>query len=157
MSSTVYIETSIIGYLTSRPSRDLITAANQRLTHDWWNQCRKNFDIFISQFVIDECAVGDAIAVKERLDVIADIRQLDVTEAVEALADVLVHQVLLPEKAQVDALHIAIATVHGMEYLLTWNCTHIANAVLRPQIETTCRSFSYEPPTICTPQELMEV
>lgn len=157
MNSTVYIETSIIGYLTSWPSRDLITVANQRLTHDWWNQCRKNFDIFISQFVIDECAVGDTTAVKERLDVIADIRQLDVTEAVEALADGLIHQALLPEKAQVDALHIAIATVHGMEYLLTWNCTHIANAVLRPQIEMACRSFSYEPPTICTPQELLEV
>ena len=152
MNSTVYIETSIIGYLTSRPSRDLITAANQRLTHDWWNECRENFDIFISQFVIDECTLGDAIAAKERLDVIADIRQLEVTEAVETLADELVDQVPLPEKVQVDALHIAIATVHGMEYLLTWNCTHIANAILRPQIETVCRSFSYEPPTICTPK-----
>lgn len=157
MGSTVYIETSIIGYITSRPSRDLITAANQRLTHDWWNECRENFDIFISQFVIDECTLGDAIAARERLDVIADIRQLDVTAAVETLANGLVDQLPLPEKAQVDALHIAVATVHGMEYLLTWNCTHIANAILRPQIETICRSFSYEPPTICTPQELMEI
>ena len=157
MSSTVYIETSIIGYLTSRPSRDLITAANQRLTHDWWNEYRENFDIFISQFVIDECAVGDAIAIKERLEMISDIRQLDVTEAVEDFAEVLVQQVPLPQKAEVDALHIAIATVHGMAHLLTWNCTHIANAILRPQIETICRTFGYEPPTICTPQELMEV
>ena len=157
MSSTVYIETSIIGYLTSRPSRDLITAANQRLTHDWWNECRENFDIFISQFVIDECTLGDALAAKERLDVIADIQQLDVTEAVENVANELVDQLPLPEKAQVDALHIAVATIHGMEYLLTWNCTHIANAILRPHIEAICRSFSYEPPTICTPQELMEL
>ncbi len=157
MSSTVYIETSIIGYLTSRPSRDLITAANQRLTHDWWNERRENFDIFIPQFVIDECTLGDALAAKERLDMIANIRQLDVTEAVETLANGLVDQLPLPEKAQVDALHIAVATVHGMEYLLTWNCTHIANAILRPQIETICRSFNYEPPTICTPQELMEI
>ena len=87
---------------------------------------------------------------------LADIRQLEVTEAVEILAEALVHQVPLPEKAQVDALHIAIAAVHGMECLLTWNCTHIANAALRPQIEAICRSFGYEPPTICTPQELME-
>ena len=156
MSSTVYIETSIIGYLTSWPSRDSITAANQRLTRDWWNQCRENFDIFISQFVVDECAEGDEVAVKERLNVIADIQQLDVTEAVETLADGLIHQVPLPEKAQVDALHIAIATVHGIEYLLTWNCTHIANATLCPQIERICRLFSYEPPRICTPQEFME-
>lgn len=157
MSSTVYIETSIIGYLTSRPSRDLVTAANQQLTHDWWNEHRENFDLFISQFVIDECTLGDALAAKERLEMIAAIQQLAVTESVETLADALVRQVPLPEKAQVDALHIGIATVCNMEYLLTWNCTHIANAVLRPQIEAICRSFGYEPPTICTPQELMEV
>ena len=94
---------------------------------------------------------------KARLDMISAIRQLAVTESVETLADALVHQVPLPEKAQVDALHISIATVYGMEYLLTWNCTHIANAVLRPRIEAICRSFGYESPTICTPQELMEV
>ena len=157
MSSTVYIETSIIGYLASRPSRDLITAANQRLTHDWWNEHRKNFDIFISQFVIDECAVGDAIAIKERQEIISDIRQLNVTEAVENFAEVLVQQVPLPQRAEVDALHIAIATVHGMAYLLTWNCTHIANAILRPKIEAICRTYDYKPPTICTPQELMEI
>ena len=157
MKSTVYIETSFISYLTSRPSRDLVTAANQQLTHDWWNEHRENFDLFISQFVIDECNLGDAIAARVRLDVIADIQQLNVTAAVETLADGLVDQIPLPEKAQVDALHVSIATVCDMEYLLTWNCTHIANAVLRPRIEAICRSFGYEPPTICTPQELMEV
>jgi hypothetical protein len=157
MKPTVYLETSIIGYLTSRPSRDLITAANQQLTHEWWNDHRESFDIFVSQFVIDECGEGDAGAAQERLDVLTDIRQLDTTEDVENVAVELVKQVPLPEKAGVDALHIAVATVHGMEYLLTWNCTHIANAALRPQIEAVCRSFGYEPPTICTPQELMEV
>ena len=100
--------------------------------------------------------MGDAIVAKARLDTIAAIRQLAVTESVEILADELVRQVPLPEKAQVDALHVAIATVCEMEYLLTWNCTHIANAVLRPRIEAICRSFGYEPPTICTPQEFME-
>ncbi|HUU84491.1 MAG TPA: type II toxin-antitoxin system VapC family toxin [Phycisphaerae bacterium] len=157
MKPTVYLETSIIGYLTSRPSRDLITAANQQLTHEWWNDHRESFDIFVSQFVIDECGEGDAGAAQERLDVLTDIRQLDTTEDVENVAVELVKQVPLPEKAGVDALHIAVATVHGMEYLLTWNCTHIANAALRPQIEAICRSFGYEPPTICTPQELMEI
>ncbi|MCK4657887.1 MAG: hypothetical protein KAV82_00050 [Phycisphaerae bacterium] len=94
---------------------------------------------------------------QERLDVLTDIRQLDTIEDVENVAEELVKQVPLPEKAEVDALHIAVATAHGMEYLLTWNCTYIANAALRPQIEAICRSFGYEPPTICTPQELMEV
>lgn len=157
MKPTVYLETSIIGYLTSRPSRDLITAANQQLMREWWNDHRESFDIFISQFVIDECGEGDAVAAQERLDVLTDIRQLDTTKNVENVAAELVKQVPLPEKAGVDALHIAVATVHGMEYLLTWNCTHIANAALRPQIEAICRSFGYEPPTICTPQELMEI
>ena len=157
MKPTVYLETSIIGYLTSGPSRDLITAANQQLTHEWWTGHRERFDIFVSQFVIDECGEGDAVAAQERLEVLTDIRQLDTIEDVENVAEELVKQVPLPEKAGVDALHIAVATVHGMEYLLTWNCTHIANAALRPQIEAVCRSFGYEPPTICTPQELMEV
>ena len=156
MSSTVYIETSVIGYLTSRPSRDLLTAANQQLTHDWWNERRGHFDIYISQFVIDECAAGDAIAAKGRLDVLTHARQLAVTGAVETLGEALIHRASLPEQAQVDALHISISAVHGMEYLLTWNCTHIANAVLRPRIEAVCRLHGYEPPIICTPQELME-
>ena len=157
MKATVYLETSIIGYLTSRPSRDLITAANQQLTHEWWTDHREIFDIFISQFVIDECGEGDAVAAQERLEVLTGVRQLDAIEDVENVAEELVKQVPLPEKAGVDALHIAVATVHGMEYLLAWNCTHIANAAFRPPIEAVCRSFGYEPPTICTPQELMEV
>ena len=156
MSSTVYIETSVIGYLTSRPSRDLLTAANQQLTHDWWNERRGHFDIYISQFVIDEYAAGDAIAAKGRMDVLTHARQLAITGAVETLGEALIHRASLPERAQVDALHISISAVHGMEYLLTWNCTHIANAVLRPRIEAVCRLHGYEPPIICTPQELME-
>ena len=91
------------------------------------------------------------MAAQERLDVLTGARQLDATEDVENVAEELVKQVPLPEKAGVDALHIAVATVHGMEYLLTWNCTHIANAALRPQIEAVCRSFGYVPPAICTP------
>ncbi len=156
MNVTVYLETSVIGYLTSRPSRDLITAANQQLTYDWWNEHRQNFDLFISQFVINECSEGDAEAVQERLDVLAGIRQLDATDDVDNLAEELLKRVPLPEKAEVDALHIAVAAVHGIEHLLTWNCTHIAHAALRPRIEAICRSMGYEPPTICTPGELME-
>ena len=156
MKPSVYIETSIIGYLTSRPSRDLITAANQQMTHQWWYEHRENFEIFISQFVIEECGEGDADAAQERLNVLTGTGELDATEEVESLAEALMKRVPLPEKAEVDALHIAVATVHGIEYLLTWNCTHIANAAMRPRIEAICRSFGYEPPTICTPQELME-
>ena len=157
MKSTVYLETSIIGYLASRPSRDLITAANQQLTRDWWDQHREQFDLYISEAVVAECSTGDPQAAQERLDVLEGIPILDVTEAADNLADKLLKQVPLPEKAAVDALHIAIATVNGIDYLLTWNCTHIANAALQHRIEAICRSAGFESPTICTPQQLMEV
>jgi predicted nucleic acid-binding protein len=156
MKPTLYLETTIVGYLTSRPSRDLVTAANQQLTYDWWSQHRERFDVFVSHFVITECTAGDVDAARERLALLDDIPQLDVTEDVETLAEELLREVPLPEKAAVDALHIAVATVHGMDYLLTWNCTHIANAAMRYRIEEICRSLGYRPPTICTPQELME-
>lgn len=156
MNSTAYFETSIIGYLTSRPSRDLITAANQQLTRDWWEAHRERYDIYVSQAVVAECSVGDPQAAEERLEAIGDIPVLDVTEAAEQLAEQLLKQVPLPQHAQVDALHIAVAAVHGINFLLTWNCAHIANAVLQPSIEAICRTAGFDPPTICTPQQLME-
>ena len=157
MKSTVYLETSIIGYLASRPSRDLITAANQQLTRDWWDQSREQFDLYISEAIVAECSAGDPQAAQERLNVLAGIPVLDVTEATDSLAGKLLKQVPLPEKAAVDALHIAIATVNGIDYLLTWNCTHIANAALQHRIEAICRATGFASPTICTPQQLMEV
>lgn len=143
--------------MTARPSRDLVTAANQQITKEWWEDRRRDFELYISQPVIQESNAGDPEAAKRRLNVLEDYSQLDVTEESMVLAQELIKQVPLPEKAELDALHIAIATVHGMDYLLTWNCTHIANASLRHNIETICYMMGYEPPIICTPQELMEV
>ncbi len=156
MKSSVYLETSIIGYLASRPSRDLITAANQQLTRDWWDQSREQYDLYLSEAVVAECSAGDPQAAQERLDMLDGIPILDVTDAADSLAEALLKHVPLPEKAAVDALHIAIATVNGMDYLLTWNCTHIANAALQHRIAAICRSCGFESPTICTPQQLME-
>jgi len=156
MNFTVYLETSILGYLASRPSRDLITAANQQLTRDWWDGHRNQYDLYVSETVVAECSAGDPQAARERLEVMANIPILDATEDAENLADQLVKQIPLPANAEVDALHIAIGTVHGINYLLTWNCAHIANAAMQPQIEAVCRSAGFEPPTICTPQQLME-
>ena len=156
MQPKAYLETTIASYLTARPSRDLITAANQQMTHDWWHDHRGDFDLYVSQFVIEEASAGDPDAATRRLAMLEDLPQLDVTDAVQHLAQALLTQVPLPPNAQVDALHIAVATVHGMDYLVTWNCTHIANATLRHRIEAVCRAAGYEPPTICTPQELLE-
>ncbi len=147
------IETSIPSYLTAWRSRDLIMAANQEITKEWWEN-REQFDLYISALVLHEVAAGDPDAAQKRLEQLDDIPELDITEKAEEFADILIKKIPLPGKARLDALHIAVATLSGMDYLLTWNCSHIANAVLRPKIERICREFGYEPPTICTPQEL---
>lgn len=155
MKPTVYLETSIIGYVASRPSRDLITAANQQISHDWWHNHRGRYEIFISQAVINECSKGDPDAAQERLVLLSGIPELEVTNDVERLAAHIFDFVRLPEKARVDALHIAVSASNGIDYLLTWNCTHIANAELRGPINEACRSLGLRAPIICTPQELL--
>lgn len=157
MKPTVYIETSIPSYLTARSSRDLIVAANQELTKEWWDTRKNDFQLVISELVSQEASAGDPRAAKRRLSVIQLLPELNITDEVGDLAMVLLNKTPLPHKAHVDALHIAVAAINGVEYLLTWNCTHINNAALRPKIENLCRSEGFEPPIICTPQELLEV
>lgn len=157
MKPRVYVETSIPGYLTARRSRDLIATANQELTQEWWETRRDDFYLVISEFVLREASAGDPIAASNRLASIVGIPELNVTDEVGELARMLIEQIPIPKKAQLDAFHIAIAAVHGIDYLLTWNCTHINNAELRPRIEAICRSQGFEPPIICTPQELLKV
>jgi hypothetical protein len=156
MKPKVYIETSVLSYLTARPSRDAIVAGNQATTLGWW-QRRADFDLYISVFVLEESRMGDPLAVEARLLAIAGVPEIAITSDVAMIADGLLSQASLPAKARLDALHIAAATLGGMDYLLTWNCTHIANPAFRPKIEALIRGFGYEPPVICTPQELIEV
>ena len=155
MSPTAYVETSVISYLAAHPSRDLITAARQQLTHEWWRVRRPQFEVYISQLVLDESAAGDPEAAARRATVLAGLPMLDVTPAAVALARRLLDVAKLPPQGGADALHIATAACHGMDYLLTWNSTHIANAELRPRIERACRALGYEAPVLCTPDELM--
>jgi PIN domain len=155
MKPKVYIETSFISYLTARPSRDLITAAHQQLTLDWWENRRFHFDLYVSQLVVREASAGDEDAAKKRLSIIEPIPLLELNEQSLALARLLIEEGPLSEKSSEDALHIAVATVHGMDFLLTWNCKHIANAEMRNLITEVCRSRGYEPPVTCTPEELL--
>lgn len=155
MKPKVYIETSIPSYLTARPSNDIRSMANQNTTLEWWEKHRMNFDLFISELVIVEISLGNPEVAHRRLKAVANLPELTTTEEAKALATAFVTTGLIPEKAEIDAYHIAVATANGMEYLLTWNCTHIANAILRPKIEAICRAYEFEPPIICTPQELM--
>ena len=153
--SSIYVETSIVSYLTARPNRDLVRAAHQEVTNEWWTT-RDVFELFISQLVLDEAAAGDAAAAARRIEALRDLSVLELTAEVTALGRNLLRGAALPTKAAADALHIAFAAVHGIDYLLTWNCTHIANATMRPRIEAICRANGFEPPVICTPLELME-
>jgi hypothetical protein len=131
-------------------------AGNQATTRAWWNR-RSDFELFLSVFVLDEVQVGDPQAISARLQALAGIPQIDVSDQVVKIADELLLRAGLPAKARLDALHIGAAAYGGMDYLLTWNCTHIANPAFRSRIEAVIRSFGCEPPVICTPQELIEV
>ena len=140
-----------------RVSSVLRIAANQQTTRDWWDNHRQKFETFVSRFVVDECSNGDHIAAHERLAFLKGLTLLEVTGDVDSLADALLSGVPLPAKAAIDALHISVAAVNGIEYLLTWNCKHIANPSMRPAIDRICREMGFEPPVICTPQELLEI
>ncbi len=156
MKPTIYLETSIIGYRASRPSRDLITAANQQLTHEWWDHHLADYDAYVSTAVIDECSAGDKIAAQERMALLVGIPEIAITQPATKLAQALMRIIPLPPKANMDALHVAIAAANGLDFLLTWNCTHIANASFRRRIVEACEAKGFAAPTICTPQELME-
>jgi len=152
---TVYVETSIISYLAARPSRDLITAAHQQVTHTWWQERRPEFDLYASQVVLDEAAAGDPEAATRRAGLLAELPLLDITAEVAELAAALIERVPLPARAGADAAHIAIAAYHRIDFLLTWNSAHIANAEMRPRIEQVCRESGFPAPALCTPDELM--
>lgn len=154
MSETVYIETSILGYLTARPSRDLVVAANIEITREWWDTRRSYFQLYSSQAVIRETSQGDAQVAAQRLEIIRDFALLDLNQSVLDLAEQFLERSSLPTKADVDAIHIAAATIHGMDYLLTWNCKHIANAQIQRKLAEISFDSGYELPILCTPYEL---
>lgn len=151
-----YIETTVVSYLAARPSRDLRLAAHQQLTLEWWDQRRISFEIFISQLVIQEAGAGDAGAASRRMAFLVGVPLLDLTEPSVGLAERLLVEGAVPLGSEEDALHIALAACHGMDYLLTWNFKHIANATMRSRIEVACVRAGYAFPVICSPEELLE-
>ena len=153
MPSTVYIETTIPSYLMAWPSKNIVRAAHQQLTQEWWTN-RHSFTLYTSRLVIRECQSGDTQAAMERIQSLQGIPLLEQTEDATQLAEQLLKGVPLPPHAATDALHIAISTVHGVNYLLPWNCRHIANVTLRPKIEEVCQFMGFRAPLICTPEEL---
>jgi len=154
MRLRVYVGTTIPRYLTAWPSRDIIRLAEQQQTALWWAR-RAEYELVGSELLLAECADGDPTAAAERLAAVADLPVLTQKPEAETLAAALVRQVPLPPNAVADAKHIALAAVHGIDLLVTWNCRHIANPVLRSRVEAVCRAAGFEPPTICTPAELL--
>ena len=155
MKSRLYLETTIPSYLTSRPSRDLIIAGHQQVTREWWENRRSTFQLYISQLVVDEAGAGDPTAARERLKVLQDLPLLDITPEVTELASHILASGRIPRKAATDAVHIAIAAVHGVDFLVAWNCVHIANATNAKALALICRDYGCQCPVICTPEELM--
>ncbi len=155
MSETVYIETSILGYLTARSSRDIVVAANIEVTREWWDKRRSDFQLYSSQAVIKETSQGDTTISSQRLEILRNFSLLDLNPSVLDLAEQFLGRSNLPAKADIDAVHIAAATVHGMDYLLTWNCKHIANAQIQRKLAEISLDFGYELPILCTPYELL--
>jgi len=152
----IYLETTVVSHLAARPSRDLRVAAHQQATSEWWTRRREDFDLFASQLVVEEASAGDQEAASRRLEYLKGVPLLDLTDQSLALAEKLLTDGVVPTEAEEDALHIAVAAVHGMDYLLTWNCRHIANATMRGQIERACVDVGCDAPVICTPEELLE-
>ncbi len=155
MQKSVYIETSFISFLTARRSRDILLAAWQQATIDWWQIERNRFDLYTSELVIMEASRGNDISAIKRLDALQDIKRLSITNETRHLAKLLLEKGALPQKALDDALHIAIAATHHIDYLMTWNCRHINNAEMKPRIRTVCGEKGFKCPEVCTPLELM--
>jgi len=154
---TIYIETTIIGHLGGRILSDSLVAARQQVTRDWWEHQSPNYQRYISYLVIDECSAGNSTAVDERLRLIANLDVVGGSKDADTLANALLNSKAIPETEPRDAMHISLAATNGIRYLLTWNFKHIANARLRMKIEETCRANGFEPPIICTPDELMGI
>ncbi len=154
MIETVYIETSILGYLTASSTDNLILAANMKVTQDWWNICRNSFILYASEIVEDEAASCDPALASRRLNLLQSLMLLDLTEETIELAQEFLQQSNLPPEASNDALHIALATVYSLNYLLTWSCKHIANAQIRRKLSQISSERGYQLPIVCTPYEL---
>jgi predicted nucleic acid-binding protein len=157
MKPTVYVETTIISYLMALPSRDLIIAGHQQVTHEWWQTARHDFAVVSSQLVVREAAAGDPEAARKRQAFLDQLTLLEITEEALALAQHILRAGAIPVSFPEDALHVAVAVANGIDYLLTWNYKHLANAGMRGRIEAACREGGYAAVIICTPEELMEV
>lgn len=152
---TVYLETTIVSYLTSRPSRDIIILAHQERTRQWWQEERNRYRVVVSGFVAEEARRGDPEAAAERMRVLRDLAALEVTDEMFALGTQIQEALAIPEGSSTDALHLACAIYHEVDYLLTWNCAHLASGRCRRLLAELSRQTGMWLPVICTPEEMI--
>ena len=157
MKPKLYLETSVVSYLAARPSKDPILVGQQAGTHRWWKEKRRNYEIFVSRLVWDEASKGHDEAAERRLKLIRPFRWLQTTSSVVKLAQALLGKKAVPPNAAQDAVHIALGAVYGVEFLLTWNFTHINNPATEEQVRAVCQQHGFHCPVICTPDQLLSV
>ena len=151
----IYLESTIPSYVVARPARDLLQAARQQLTKDWWDLQRGKHELFTSQVVLDEIASGEREMAERRLKLMSEIAVVELSSAAEAFAVQVLQSGLLPASADGDAAHIALPTVHKLDILLTWNCRHIANAAIVGRLRRLAESQGHVLPELYTPEELL--
>lgn len=152
----VYLESTVISFYANRRSKDLIVAAYQKITADWWVHELHKYQPYISQFVVEEISRGDLHAAQKRMDAITNFPMLDLPDEVFDLAKRYLDEALIPRTSQLDAFHISAAVVNGMDYILSWNFHHITNVFVKENIRRINESIGLETPVICTPEELIE-
>lgn len=157
MRESIYLETTVVSYYTSRPSRDIIVIAHQEITREWWPEAIKRFDVFISEIVIEEASLGDSEAAQRRLEEIENFPHLELSDEVEEIAKVYMEKLGIPDKSFRDATHLAVACIHSVDYFVTWNCTHLANGEIIKKLIEINQSLGVYTPVICTPEALMGV
>lgn len=157
MKQSVYIESSVVSYYANEISSDLKVAAEQRITREWWRQVLPRLEAYISPFVIGEIEDGRPLDAKARLEVVRGVKVLPVTDSVHELAAIYIRKLSLPKDDHIDAFHLAVTAIHELDFLVSWNCKHIANAFKFPLIRKINVGMGYRVPTICTPRELMGV
>jgi len=156
MKPTVYLETSVISYYTSRPSRDIVVTAHQQLTREWWEKAAGQFEVVISEAVVDEVALGDSEASARRLESVETFKVLPLTSRIQELTQILLKELEIPKNAFPDAAHLAFASHYKIVYLVSWNCRHIASGRIIKRLNELHAKTGIHVPVICTPNELLE-
>jgi predicted nucleic acid-binding protein len=153
----IYIDSSVIGYLANRPSANLLSLGRQIMTQEWWQLANERFELFVSNVVIDECAIGNEEAANRRVGVCSVLNSLAINAAATELSLQLMQQGTAPHTEPEDALHIALATVHGMDCIATWNFSHMASRDAKVKLSDGLTQLGFKPPVMATPEELLEV